>query len=500
MRSPYRAVLLPLSALMLLAGCAVGPDYAPPSLPSMHASQFPASFGEPSAGLASGAVEVAWWRGFDDPALATLVRRALAANHDIGIAAARLAEASALLRENRQGFLPSGGPALGHENRRRSEVETPPGQPRRIETYRGAVDASWEIDLFGRVRRSVEAAEAQAGSREALLRGVQAGVAAAVAATWFELRGVEAELAVVADISQSQRDGLRLVEGLVSAGSASEFDRLRAEAALRNVEVAVPELARRRAAFTNALAILLGEMPQAFKPPAATPAAEVLAVRTIAIGDPAALLSRRADIAAAERSLAAATARIGVETAGLYPEVQVQGSIGLVAGSLDAMSGAAALSSLISPVIRWSLLDTGRIRARIAASEARTREALIVYDQTVLRALQETDDAFKAYGAAGSTLGLRLQESAANREAARLARVRFSAGEGLYLDVLEAERSDFASRRALAVARTRQRLAVVSIYKALGGGWEICAQADHDCSGADGTSRPHVMKQIAQKP
>ena len=491
MRSPYQAVLFHLSAL-ILAGCAVvGPNYSPSSLPS---SQFPASFGEPPAGLGSGAVEVEWWRAFDDPALTTLIQRALAANHDVGIAAVRLEEAKAMLRENRQGFLPRGGPALSYVNRRRSEVETLPGQPRQIEIYRGAVDTSWEIDLFGRVRRSVEEARAQAGSRAALLRGVQAGVAAAVAATWFELRGIEAELAVVADISQSQRKSLGLVERLVRAGSASEFDRLRAEALLRHVEVALPELERRRATSANALAILLGETPQTFKPPAATPARETLTVRTIAVGDPAALLSRRADIAAAERTLAAATARIGVETAGPYPEVQVQGSIGLVAGSLDAMSGAGALSGFLGPVIRWSLLDTGRVRARIAASEARTQEALIVYDRTVLRALQETDDAFKGYGAAGSTLELRLLESAANREAARLARVRFSAGEGIYLDVLEAERFDFASRRALVVALTHQRLAVVSIYKALGGGWEICAQADHDCRGANGTPKLRVAK------
>lgn len=503
MRSSYHAVLFPLSAL-ILAGCAaVGPNYAPPtlpSLPSLPSSQFPTSFGESPAGLGSGAVEVKWWRAFDDPALTTLIQRALAANHDIGIAAVRLEEAKAMLGESHQGFLPRGGAALGQESRRRSEVETPAGQPRHIETYRGAVDTSWEIDLFGRVRRSVEAAQAQAGSREALLRGVQAGVAAAVAATWFELRGIEAELAVTADISQSQRESLGVVERLVRAGSATEFDRLRAEALLHHVEVAAPELERRRAASTNALAILLGETPQTFKPPVATPAPEALAVRTIAVGDPAALLSRRADIAAAERTLAAATAVIGVETAGLYPEVQVLGSIGLVAGSLDAMSGAGAFSGFLGPVIRWSFLDTGRVRARIAASEARTKEALIVYDRTVLRALQETDDAFKAYGAAGSTLGLRLLESAANREAARLARVRFSAGEGIYLDVLEAERSDFASRRALAVARTHQRLAVVSIYKALGGGWEICAQGDQNCSGADGNSNLRVVKLVTHRP
>jgi multidrug efflux system outer membrane protein len=494
MRGPFQAILFPLSALILLAGCAaVGPDYSPPSALS---SQYPASFGEPPAGLDSGAVEVQWWRAFDDPGLTTLIQRALAANHDVGIAAARLDEAKANLREDRQGFLPRGGAALGYENRRRSEVETPAYEPGRIETYRGAVDAYWEIDLFGRVRRSVEAAGAQAGSREALLRGVQAGIAAAVAAAWFELRGIEAELAVVADISQSQRESLSLVERLVNAGSASEFDRLRAEALLRQVEVTAPDLERRRAASANALAILLGETPQTFKLPAGTAAGDALAVRTIAVGDPAALLLRRADIAAAERTLAAATARIGVETAGLYPDINVQGTIGLVTGSLDAMDDADALSGFLGPVIRWNFLDTGRVRARIAASEARTREALIVYEQTVLRALQETDDAFNAYGAAGSTLGLRALESTANSEAARLARVRFSQGEGIYLDVLEADRSDFASRRALAVARTRQRLAVVSIYKALGGGWEICAQAEPACAGAGGMSNG-VVKHIS---
>lgn len=498
MRSPYQAVLLPLSALFLLVGCAsVGPDYSAPALSS---SQFPASFGEPSAALSSGAVEVQWWRAFDEPALTTLIQRALAANHDIGIAAVRLDEAKAVLRESRQGFLPRGGPALGYEHARRSEVETPSGQSRHAESYRGALDASWEIDLFGRVRRSVEAATAQAGSREALLRGVQAGVAAEVAATWFEMRGLEAELAVVADISQSQRESLNMVTRMVGADSATEFDRLRAEALLRGVEATAPELERRRAAATNALAILLGETPQTFRLPAAKPEDERLAVRTLAVGDPAGLLLRRSDIAAAERALAAATARIGVETAGLYPEIQVQGSIGFVAGSLDALGEAGTQSSFIGPAIRWNLLDFGRVRARIAASESRTQEALIVYDQTVLRALQETDNAFRSNSAAGSTLQLRLLESAANREASRLARLRFAEGEGVYLDVLEAERSDFASRRALTVARTHQRLAIVSIYKALGGGWEMCTQAGQDCGGAKGIASLGLAKQITLRP
>lgn len=484
MRSLYQRAGLALSVLVLLAGCAaVGPDYSPPVLTS---AQFPERFGEPLPGLSSGAVEVQWWRAFDEPGLTTLIAQALAANHDIAIAGARLQEARAMLRESRQGFLPRGAAGLGYESFRRSEVQTPAGQARHIETWSGAVDASWEIDLSGGIRRSVEVARAQAGSREALLRGVQASVASSVAATWFELRAIEAEQAVVDDISQSQRASLQLVERQVGIGSATEFDRLRAVALLRSVEVDAPELERRRSAAVNALAMLLGKTPQTFRLPVGPAGADVLAVRTIAVGDPAALLMRRSDIAAAERNLAAATAQIGVETAGLYPRVQVQGSLGLVAGSLDAMGGSGAMSSFIAPVISWSLLDIGRVRARIAAGEARTREALLVYEQTVLRALQETDDAFKANGAAGRSLGLRLLESAANREAAVIARARFAAGEGIYLDVLEAERSDFASRRALVLARTRQRLAVVSIYKALGGGWEVCAPADrgYSCAAA----------------
>ena len=173
-----------LSALILLGGCAaVGPDYAPPS------ASAPASFGAMPAGIDGGGVEIEWWRGFDEPALESLIQRALAANLDIALAGARLDEAKALLRENREEFLPRGGPAFDYQARRRGEVETPAGQQRDIETYRGALDASWEIDLFGRVRRSVEAAEAQAGSREALLRNVQASVAATVAMTWFQLQG-----------------------------------------------------------------------------------------------------------------------------------------------------------------------------------------------------------------------------------------------------------------------------------------------------------------------
>lgn len=220
---------------------------------------------------------------------------------------------------------------------------------------------------------------------------------------------------MVAEISHSQRESLVLVKKQMSAGAASEFDRLRAEALLRNVEAATPELERRRAAAVNALATLLGEMPQTFRPPSAEWGSQPPVLRAIAVGTPGALLARRADIVAAERELAAATAMIGVETAALYPRIEARGSIGLVAGNLDALTGAGAFSAVISPVIRWAFLDIGRVRARIAASEARTQQALLIYERTVLSALRETDDAFKTYAEAVSTLDLRLLEAAANR-------------------------------------------------------------------------------------
>ena len=267
-----------LWSLLLMAGCAsVGPDYSSPVLP---VAQRPASFGAPFTGLGTDEIEAQWWQVFDEPALSQLIPQALAANHDIGIATARLDEA------------------------------------------------------------------------KTLLRSVPASVAATVAATWFELQGIEAEQAVVADISQSQRDSLGLVHHLVSVGAATEFDRLSAEGLLRKVEAVAPDLERRRATSTNALAVLLGQAPRGFKPTLARLGRENLSLRILQVGDPTGLLARRADIAAAERTLAADTAQIGVETADLYPDIQVQGSIGLLAGSLGSLGDAGMQSNFIAPVIQ----------------------------------------------------------------------------------------------------------------------------------------------------
>jgi len=477
-------LLAPALALLLSSCAAVGPDYRP------AASNAPAAFSQRPPGLEAGDVEAAWWRTFGDPELDRLVQAALAANHDVGIAVARVEQARALLAEARRQGFPTGGLGASVEARRLSDVERAGGLPETIESYRGAVDAAWEIDLFGRVRRSAEAAAADLGSAAALLRAAQASVVAETARTYFAVRGAEAELAVLDRLLRTQEESLRVVERLQAAGSGSELDRIRAEAQLRGVGALAPEVRRRERTGLHALAILTGEPPGAVALSPIADAAEArIEVRTIPVGDPGALIARRPDVAAAERRLAAATARIGVATADLYPSVELRGSIGVLAGELGDLASGGAVSSFIAPVLRWAFLDAGRVRARIAAGEARAREALAAYDQAVLRALQEAEDSFAAHASANEEALLRAGEAAANREAARLARVRFAAGEGGFLEVLDAERSDVASQRAATIARTRQQLAVVDVHRALGGGWAPCAEGALDCSGA-GASRP----------
>lgn len=453
-------------SLSILSGCAaVGPTYAPPS------TETPPTFVETPSGTTTGAIEQAWWASFNDPVLNDLVRRARSSNLDIAVSAARVAQARAVLREAGWSLAPTGGVAAGYERRRLSEAETGFGAPVQIEAYRLGADAAWEIDLFGRGRRGIEAAAADLGASRALVAAAQVSVTAELARTYFDLRGAENQVRALEALRSNQADSRNIVRELRDAGAASELDLIQADSQLRAVEVLAPEATRRVKAARHALAILLGSRPDQLTLAPDTGTAAVPA--SIAIGDPAALLRRRPDIAAAERRLAAATARIGVATAELYPSVQVSGSLGLVAGSLDAFGSGGLASWFIAPVIRWAGLDIGRVRARIAGREAQAQEALALYEQTTLTALREAEDAFAAYTSASETLRLRLSQAELDRRAAALARVRFAEGGGVFLAVLDAERARLTSETAAIEAATAHRVTVVDIHKALGGGWNL---------------------------
>ncbi|KTE18379.1 MULTISPECIES: efflux transporter outer membrane subunit [Sphingopyxis] len=465
------AKLSPAILLVGLAGCAaVGPDYVPPRI------EAPGAYAAQPAGIGGASAEAAWWRQFGDPALDALIAEALAANLDARLAVARLDEARALAGVSRAARLPGGGVAAGYQRRREADVERAGGQPREGDALRAGAEASWEIDLFGRVRRGVEAAEAEVGGAEAALRSVRAAVTADVASHYFELRGSEAAFAIAHRQIETQRRSLDITRKLERAGAGAHFDVVRAEAALSAVEATLPGIEQRIGTARHALAVLLGQTPQSFAGPA-TATTSLPHIAQIDVGAPADLLRRRPDIAAAERALAAATARRGVAEADLFPTVRLSGFIGLLAGGFESLFTGGALGFAGGPSLDWGVFNMSRLRAQVRVADARTDAALIDYHRTVLIALRDVEDALTAYGAIRTGLAIRDQQVGASREAARMASVRFREGEGQYLDILDAERSLYQAEATLATARTDHLLSVVEIHRALGGGWEICEGA-----------------------
>lgn len=472
------AKLSPAVLLFGLAGCAtVGPDYVAPQI------EAPGAYAAQAVGISGTSAEAAWWRQFGDPALDALITEALAANLDARLAVARLDEARALAGVSRAGQLPGGGVDASYQRRRIADAERSGGQPREGDALRLGAEASWEIDLFGRVRRGIEAAEAEVGGAEALLRSARAAVTADVASHYFELRGSEAALAIAHRQIETQRRSLDVTRKLERAGAGARFDIVRAKAALSAVEATLPGIEQRIGTARHALAVLLGQPPQSFaSPPATTTGPPQIA--QIGVGAPADLLRRRPDIAAAERALAAATARRGVAEADLFPTVRLSGFIGLLVGGFESLFSGGALAFSGGPSLDWGVFDMPRLRAQVRVADARVDAALIDYHRTVLIALRDVEDALTTYGAVRTSLAMRDQQVGASREAARMASVRFREGEGQYLDVLDAERSLYEAEATLVAARADHLLSVVEIHRALGGGWEVCEMENgSDCTG-----------------
>lgn len=463
-----RRHLAPLLALTALAGCATaGADYTPP------AASVPSAFVSEPAGVDQTAIEARWWRTFGDPELDRLITSALAANLDAKLAVARLAEARALAGAARAERLPGGGADASYQRRRLADLERFGTAPRGGDVLRLGTAADWEIDLFGRVGRSIEAAEAEVGGAAAVLRAARVAVAADVANRYFELRGGEAALTVARNAIANQRRSLEVTRKLADAGAGARLDIVRAEAQLRAVEATVPDIERQIAVARNALAVLLGEPPQFFAGPA-TPPGDLPQLASLSVGTPEALLRRRPDIAAAERRLAAANARAGAARAELFPSVRLTGFIGLLAGGLGSLVSGGALAFSAGPALDWGVFDLPRLRAQVGAADARTDAALIDYRRTVLNALREVEDALVAYGAIRTQMARLAEQTTASREAARLASIGFREGEGQYLEVLDAERTLVEAEAGLIEAQARHLLSVVGIYRALGGGWEVC--------------------------
>ena len=467
-----RRLTRPLTALLaaLLAGCTVGPDYHEPATPAVQqfVSAEPARYTTQDGDLAT------FWTGFGDATLDRLVGDALLGNYDLHIALARLNEARALHGSARLDLGPIITAGAGYVNQQLPQARAG-GEPRNTEGYDAGFDAFWELDFFGRNRRALEASRAGMQAAEANLQDAQVSVVAELTRSYFELRGNQQRLEVAQRNVANQADTLEVTRARLEGGTGTELDTSRASAQLSATRASIPPLEAAVARAIHRIGVLTGREPGALRAELALPADLPRVPELVAVGDPAQLLRRRPDIRVSERELAAATARIGVAVADLFPRVTFTGSLGYAASSFGGLGESGSTTRLIAPGISWAALDLGHVRAAIAAARARGDGALATYEQTVLRALQETEDALVTHARARDQLLELAAAAGASQTAARLARLRYENGAVDFLQVLDAERSQLQAEDSLAQSRADAATSLVAVYKALGGGWNAPA-------------------------
>jgi len=467
-------LLLKSAALTVaLAACTVGPDFVRPDMAVPDAFiQSPAADAAVDA-TAGADADPAFWQAFGDPQLTSLVEQALAANHDLRIALASYDRANALLRGSKFDYFPTiTASAEGSDSR--ASADQAPGvsrDDRDGESYSAGINAGWELDLFGRIRRGVESGRAETAASAADLAAAQVAIVGEVARTYFDLRGLQERLRVARDNADNQRETLRLVDARLDAGRGTGFDTARARAQLETTSARIPALEAQVAFDMHRLAVLVGRTPDALVAELAPAHALPALPARLDAGTPGDLLRRRPDVAAAEQRLHAATARIGVATADLFPRFTLGGLIGSQAIDTGSLFERDSETRFVALGIDWSFLDIGRVRARIAAADADAEGALARYEQTVLLALEDTENALVRYAHARSEDAHLERAAADSATAARLARVRFDAGAVDLFEVLDAERTQLQAQDAFAAARSRSAISAVSLYTAMAGGW-----------------------------
>jgi len=461
--------LTTLASALALAACTVGPDYAPPATPAAAAGPFVTANSPAVQQLAP--VEGNWWRLYDDPVLDGLVADALAANTDIRVAVARLAKARAALREVKVDRLPDVGVGASATFGRAEEGRQLPGQSRTDSSFDVGLDVAYEVDLFGRISRNIEAARGDVIAAGADADAVRVAIVAETARAYADAASAAERLAVATQIVALLDDSLRLTSRRVEVGMTTRLDTARIAALRHQRQAEIPAIAAERDSALFRLAMLTGRAPADLPPAAGARDIALKLNRPIPVGDGAQLLARRPDVRAAERRLAAATARIGVATADLYPRITLGGSVGSTAGSIGGLFSGGPLNWVLGPLISWAFTDHARARARVAGAEANTQEALASFDGTVLRSLQETETALSAYAHA---LERREALRAARDEAAvaaRITRAQQREGQVDSLALLDAERTFAEQEAELTAMDGRVVASQIDLFRALGGGW-----------------------------
>jgi len=463
-----RSLAVTASALAL-AACATGPDYVAPHPPVAASGPF---LSTAPALTTPAPVEGNWWQLYRDPMLDKLIADALAANTDIRVAVANLAKARAGLREVRTDRLPQVGVGASGQYGRASQLQRAPGSPRESWTVDAGLDVSYEVDLFGRVSRGVEAARGDVDAAQADTDAVRVAVVADTARAYADAVSSGERLAVAQRIVDLLDQSLKVTTRRVEVGMTTRLDSARI-GALRNQRAAdVPAIAAERQAALFRLATLTGRTPQQLPAEIAERVTTLRLDQPIPVGDGAALLARRPDVRAAERRLASSTARIGVATADLYPHISLGASIGSTGTGVSDLFGGGPLRWLLGPLISWSFTDHERARARVAGAEADSQAALARFDGTMLKALEETETALSNYAHA---LDRRTALQAACDQAgiaAKITRAQQREGQIDSLAALDAERTLAETQAALALQDAQIADAQVDLFRALGGGWQ----------------------------
>jgi NodT family efflux transporter outer membrane factor (OMF) lipoprotein len=512
-----------------LSGCTVGEDYSPPRvvssggwaelaqpLPATRPTELPSSATTRPVSVAE------WWTTFSDPALNELIAQAIRSNHDLRLAESRIREARGQRGVVAGRLYPQVNADGTYLHSRVSETGVPiPGAsvsgggqlpditPRRppasgnraagdgsssggsggsgtssifgfgrdFDLFQIGFDAAWEVDVFGGTRRSVEAAEADIAARVEDRRSVLVSLMAEVARNYLELRGAQRQLAIARDTLGAQQRTLQLTQDRRQAGVATDLDVARATSQVATTAATIPGFNARARAAIHRLGVLVGREPSALSEQL-NPVGPVPGVPAeVPVGLPSELLRRRPDVRRAERELAAATARTGAATADLFPRFALTGNVGLQSLSPDKLFRGESVYSAIGPSINWPIFDAGRIRSNIQVQTERQEQALIRYQQAVLQALQDVEDALTNYASEQIRRQSLAEAVAADRRAVDVAQDRYRQGVVDFLTVLDAQRSLFRTQDALAESDRIVSTNLVALYKALGGGWEPPGEA-----------------------
>ncbi|GAB7529073.1 efflux transporter outer membrane subunit [Pseudomonas sp. 3A(2025)] len=469
-----KSTALSLAIGLALAGCQVGKDFQRP-VNDNRIQWLPVAGEQAPSQPVAAPIDAHWWRVFQDPLLASLIDRATTSNLDLRMAAARLEQSRAAYRVSSGEQLPEVNANLGYQRKRNSGkgLNDPSGNQGQapFEQWDGGFGASWELDLWGRVRREVEAAGAQVQVAENDQRAALLALQAEVARQYLALRGVQSTVAVIRQNLDLARNSLELSQVRLQNGVATDLDVAEAAAEVSAVESRLPVLEQRQAQLINALGLLLAQTPRALQAELER-TVQMKAVPTqIPVGLPSQLAERRPDIRRAEARLHAATASAGVAEGDFYPRITLSGSVGLQALQLSDFGSWGARQFAFGPQISLPVFSGGRLRGMLQLREAQEQEAGLAYQQTVLRAWQEIDDSMSLYNA--SQLQQRKLQDAVqhNQVALNTAKRQYVEGAADFLNVLSVQRALLSTQEQWVQSSTTQAQALVGLYSSLGGGF-----------------------------